>query len=249
MDGVSRLRALELYCGGGLVAAGLIAAGLDVVGVDVEPQPNYPGAFIRHDALTLDPRFLDTFPIIWASPPCLKDTVMHASARREEEAHGADETEHPDLIGPTQRMLDAWAARTGGKFTIENVPNTKRLRNPITLCGSMFGLGVTDRGVRFHLERHRKFETNWPLQPPGPCRHVKPVVGIYGEHARNRSARFGGRSTREAWSRPHRDIMAEAMGADPALSAPELSQGIPPAYAGYVAEQLIEHLELERRAA
>lgn len=236
------LRILDLYCGAGLVADGLKAVGFNPTGVDLEAQPSYPGPFLQHDATTLDPRFLDSFDAIWASPPCLRETSMRSAPNAKGDAH-------PELIGPTQRMLDAWAKRTGGLFVIENVANTKLLRDPIVLCGSMFGLGVTDRGQRFHLERHRKFEANWDLRPPGPCRHQKPVVGCYGGHARVRAASAGGRGTAEAWSRPHPEIMAEAMGVSRRLTGAEISQGIPPAYAEYIGLELMRALRERRRAA
>ena len=233
--------ALDLYCGAGLVADGLLAAGCAVVGVDLFPQPRFPGPFLQHDALSLDPRFLDMFRFIWASPPCLKDTVM-------KHAPGAKGDAHPDLIAPTRQVLQRWAARTGGKYVIENV-ETAPLLNPVTLCGSMFGLGVSDGGLRYHLERHRKFETNWPLAAPCACRHMKPVVGVYGGHARNRSKAHGGRSTRDPWTRSHPEIMAEAMGVERLLTGAEISQGIPPAYARFIAEQLQRHLNEQRIAA
>ena len=236
------LRVLDLYCGAGLVADGLLAAGCEVVGVDLLYQPSYPGQFLQHDALTLTDSFLDSFAAIWASPPCLRETVMRS-------APGAKGDEHPDLITPTQSMLDRWAARTGGKFIIENVANTRRLRDPVILCGSMFGLGVEDGRRRFHLERHRKFETNWPLAAPCACQHQQPVVGCYGAHARVRAASAGGRGTRDTWARPHREIMADAMGVRRRdLTAADISQGIPPAYSQYVVEQLLAHIE-ERAAA
>lgn len=223
---------LDLFCGAGLVARGLKKAGLVPVGVDLHPQKAYPGAFIQHDALTLDERFLDLFPFIWASPECLRETEMRS-------APGAKGLAHPDLITPTQKMLDAWAARTGGKFVIENVRNTKLLRNPVTLCGSMFDLGADDGGTRYHLERHRKFETNWTLFPPRPCAHQKPVVGVYGGHARVRARAAGGRSTKEPWTRPGVDIMHEAMGLEDRLTCEEISQGVPPVYAEYVAKEMV----------
>lgn len=234
--------ALDLYCGAGLVADGLIEMGLTVVGVDLTPQPAYPGAFLQHDALTLDARFLDLFQFIWASPPCLRETEMRSAPNAKGDAH-------PELITPTQRMLDAWAARTGGRFVIENVRNTKLLRNPVTLCGSMFKLGASDGGRWFNLERHRKFETNWPLSAPCACRHQQPVVGVYGGHARVRSAKAGGRGTKEPWTRPGVDIMHEAMDVDRRFTTAELSQGVPPAYSRYVAQRLLAHLGERDRAA
>lgn len=242
-------RILDLFCGAGLVHDGLKSVGFHVTGVDLSPQPAYPGPFLRHDATTLDPRFLDSFDAVWASPPCLKETELHASGRREQRAHGAEVTAHADLISPTQRMLDAWAKRTGGCFVIENVENTRLLRDPVTLCGSMFGLGVTDRGQRFHLERHRKFEANFTLAAPCGCRHQKPVVGCYGGHARVRAASAGGRGSAERWTRPHPEIMAEAMGLSRRLTGAEISQGIPPAYAEYIGLQMMRALRERRRAA
>lgn len=233
------MRILDLFCGAGLVADGLIAAGFDVVGVDIEAQPEYPSAFLRYDALALDDRFYRSFDAIWASPPCLKDTVLHNSARREQERHGVQVTEHLDLITPTQRLAD----RLGKPYVIENVANTKLLRDPITLCGSMFGLGATDNGQRFHLERHRKFEANWPLVPPAACNHQKPCVGVYGGHARVRAASAGGRGTREPWSRPGVDIMHEAMGMRRRVTSEMISQGIPPAYSEFIGRMLMAHLK------
>lgn len=236
------MRILDLFCGSGLVRDGLERAGFEVWGVDLLQHRAYPGPFLLHDALTLDDRFLDAFDAIWASPPCLRDTIM-------KHAPGAKGDAHPDLITPTQKMLDRWATRTGRPFVIENVENCDLLRDPIILCGSMFGLGVTDGGQRFHLERHRKFETNWPLFAPCSCRHLKPVVGIYGAHARNRSAKFGGRGTRDPWTRPHAAIMADAMGLERPLTAKAIGQGIPPAYSEWVGVQLRRHITGQRKAA
>lgn len=239
------MRILDLYCGAGLVADGLVAAGWEVVGVDIAPQPRYQGAFLQHNVLTLDPRFIRSFDALWASPPCLKDTELHASARREQAAHGGEVTVHADLITPTRPLLVA----SGLPYVIENVRNTKLLLNPVTLCGSMFNLGVEDGGVRYHLERHRKFETNWGLAAPAKCRHVKPCVGVYGGHARVRSKKFGGRGTKEPWTRSGAEIMREAMGLTRYLTVEEVGQGIPPAYSRYVGEKLVEHIEYQRWAA
>lgn len=233
---------LDGFCGVGLVYEGLYAAGWQPVGVDIEPMPEYPGPFLQADVLGLDDRFFAMFPALWFSPPCLKETELAASARREQARAGHAPTVHPDLITPTQRLVD----RLGKPYVIENVRNCKILRNPVTLCGSMFGLGADYEGHRYHLERHRKFETNWPLEPPTPCAHQKPVVGVYGGHARVRAASAGGRGTSEPWSH-HVPVMHEAMGMERQVPLEALGQGIPPAYARYVGEQLMMHLDVAAR--
>jgi DNA (cytosine-5)-methyltransferase 1 len=228
------LRILDLFCGAGLVADGLRLAGFVVVGVDLHPQPRYPGPFLQADATRLDVRFLGDFDAVWASPPCLRDTAMR-------HAPGAKGEDHPELIPATRRLLRA----SGLPYVIENVEGAA-LVDPVVLCGSMFGLGVTDGGARYHLQRHRKFETNWPLSAPGPCAHAKPVVGVYGGHARRRAASAGGRGTRDEWEGGHQRAMADAMGLRRRLTCAEISQGIPPAYAAWVGGQLAEHVWLQR---
>lgn len=222
------MKVLDLYCGAGLAAEGLRAAGCEVFGVDIEPQPHYPGAFLQHDALTLDPRLLVWFDAIWASPPCLRDTAMKY-------AKGAKGDAHPDLITPTRKMLRA----AGKPYVMENVERAPLL-DPVILCGSMFGLGLTVDGVRYHLKRHRKFETNWRLAAPRRCRHCKPVVTVLGGHARVRAASAGGRGTADFVGRAHRDVMGAAMGVCPTrrLTCGEISDGVPPAFATYVIEAL-----------
>lgn len=140
-----RLRALDLFCGGGGAGMGLHRAGFDVTGVDVESQPAYPFPFLRADATTID---FARFDLVWASPPCQAFT-----AYKRRYGHVA---ERPNLIPVMRDKLKAW----GGPWIIENVPGAP-LESPVTLCGSMFGLDV---------RRHRIFECSFGVTQP-KCRH------------------------------------------------------------------------------
>jgi DNA (cytosine-5)-methyltransferase 1 len=235
---MTRPRILDLFCGAGLVADGLKAAGWDVTGVDIEAQPRYQGPFLLADATKLDLRFVRSFDAVWASPPCLRDTAMR-------HAKGAKGLAHPELIPPTRRMLQ----ESGLPYVIENVEGAALL-DPVILCGSMFDLGVDVDGQRYHLRRHRKFETNWPL-PQLECIHKRPVVGVFGGHARVRAASAGGRGTADFVGHRHRLVMGRAMGIpdERPFTCNEISQGIPPTYAEFVGRQLLAHLARAKGAA
>lgn len=210
--------ALDLFCCAGGVAKGLTNAGWYVVGVDLKPQPNYPYAFVQADAMNLEFR---GFGLIWASPPCQGYTALrHAPGTK-----GA-----PRLIEPVRRKLE----RSKAKYVIENVEGAP-LVNPLKLCGSMFGLGA--QGCQ--LQRHRLFECNFHVPQP-PCQHdERPVIGVYGGHARKRSAKAGGRGTRDVWEGGHRAAASEAMGID-WMTLTEMSEAIPPAFAEHIGRAALE---------
>ena len=120
------MRALDLFCGAGGASMGLHRAGFDVVGVDIVPQKHYPFTFIQADALTFP---LDGFDFVWASPPCQFASVLTAQHRHK----------HSNLIPAIRERLQA----AGVPYLIENVAGARsHLRNPIMLCGSMFGLQI-----------------------------------------------------------------------------------------------------------
>ena len=219
-------RLLDLFCKAGGAARGYVDAGFDVVGADLEPQPRYPYAFLKIDVFDIDPRLLADFDGIHASPVCQGYSDLR---------HARGAKEHPLLISPTRAMLE----RTGKPYIIENVRAAAwDMRNPIKLSGDMFGLGA--QGCR--LLRERCFETNFPLGPL-PARAITnaPVIGIYGGHARRRSAKAGGRGTRDVWDGGHQAAASEAMGID-WMTLGELSEAIPPAYTRWLGERLMAHL-------
>ena len=161
-----RLSALDLFCGAGGVARGLMQAGFHVTGVDIEGQPNYCGdIFVQADALDyLATADLSRFDLIWTSPPCQKFTSMR---------HAPGTKIHLDLVAPTRELLQ----RSGKPWVIENVVGAPLVK-PTRLCGSMFGLRAPDGAG---LQRHRLFETSFPLAAPSPCRHGSGgTVGVYG---------------------------------------------------------------------
>lgn len=220
---------IDLFCGAGATSRGYELAGFDVIGVDLHPMKNYPYPFIQYDALRLDNRFLRKADAIHASPPCQAHTALRSAKHAKP---------HEDLIPPTRAMLIA----TGKPYVIENVEGAP-LIDPVCLCGSMFGLGAnTSDGTRYHLERHRLFETNWALTPSCECQHRQPVIGAYGAHVRNRSAEHGGRGTADFLGEDKPRLMRECMGIDYRQTMAEMSQAIPPAYTRYIGEGLMEFI-------
>ena len=119
-------------------------------------------------------------------------------------------------------------------WVIENVVGAP-LINPVTLCGSMFNLRAPDGA---QLRRHRLFETSgFPFMVPA-CRHSSPTIGVYGAHLRDRR-RPRGLSHLSGSNRPwaHGFI---AMGVPVgSMTLAELSEGIPPAFARFIAESFL----------
>lgn len=200
-----KLRALDLFSGAGGATRGLQMVGFHVTGVDIEPQPRYCGdAFFQADALTFD---LAGYDFIWASPPCQFGSVVTPKAHR---------AKHRNLIPAIRERLLA----TAKPYVIENVEGVRRhLRDPIKLCGSMFGL---------RCRRHRYFEcpSIWSLVPP--CKHdMRPLlVTTAGSNSR---ATGNFKTVKNA---------PLAYGID-WMTADELKEAIPPLYAEFLGRQIM----------
>jgi DNA (cytosine-5)-methyltransferase 1 len=216
----------DFMCCGGGAAKGYADAGFEVIGFDIEDQPKFPYTFYKWDVLKLDPDWIaEKADGIHASPPCKTHTTM----KRFSSKH------HIDLVPQTRELLIA----TGLPYIIENVPGAP-LRDPITLCGSSFGL---------YVRRHRLFESNFKLESL-ECRHAwqtatspgfwplayhsgepiatwSPVIGIFG------GGQGLGEGETELW-RKHMKIDW--------LSKKQMSQAIPPPYTEFLGRQLMEQM-------
>lgn len=209
---------LDLFCGAGGAALGYHRAGFDVIGVDIVPQPNYRFEFIHEDALYVARELVEDYrpDAIHASPPCQSFTAYR---RR---GNGVGDS-YANLIPETRELLET----TGLPYVIENVPGAP-LHDPITLCGSMFGLDV---------RRHRLFESNIPLTAP-PCDHSVWTERKYPGATNRPNGRF---TCEVGVYRIPLDVQRAAMGID-WMTLPELSEAIPPAFTQHIGAQLLAHI-------
>lgn len=207
-------RMLDLFCGAGGAGMGYHRAGFQVTGVDINPQKNYPFHFNQGDALEFLREYGHHFDAIHASPPCQRHSAMS-------NCRPGLADEYPDLIEPVRELLMGF----NKPWIIENVPGSP-LKDPITLCGQMFGL---------ELYRHRLFETNFDISEPEHPTHVMPaskaghwrpgtVMSISGHVAPMAKAR-------------------EVMGID-WCNREELAEAIPPDYTQYVGTRLLNVMKV-----
>ena len=212
-----RPRILDLYCGAGGASKGYEDAGFEVVGVDIAPQPHYPFRFVQQDAvrflrmLRMQTRNIWGFDAVHASPPC--QAFTHAQRIRQ--------NEHPDLIGPTRDLLE----EIGLPYVIENVPGAP-LKDPITLCGAMFGL---------RTYRHREFECSFPAKAPLHPDHTAKQTKMGRPPKPGEFMHIVGHF---AGVKEAREIMEIDW-----MTRNELKEAIPPAYTRWIGGRLMEYLD------
>ena len=184
-------------------------AGFEVVGVDINPQPRYPFEFVQGDALAYLMEYGHEFDAIHASPPCQAFT----------NAQKIMGNRHPDYLEAVRALLPA-----GVPYVIENVPGAP-LKDPIELCGAMFGL---------RTYRHRLFESNVALVAPEHPEHVVRTTKMGRAPRPGEFMHVVGNFSGVAAAR-------EAMGID-WMSRDGLRESIPPAYTEFIGAALVRHL-------
>lgn len=214
---------VDLCCKQGLASFGYYLAGFDIVGIDREPQPRYPFPFIQADLRDLDPDWLaENFDAAAGSPPCWDHSdLKHRTG-----------LSYEDFIPETRALFEA----SGLPHVIENVEGAP-LKNPLTLCGTMFD------GLR--VSRHRLFESNVPLYAPRPCPKKHPLHFTHDK----RKAHYGQLDERTAFVSVNGGGNCTKAAAEDAMGVPSgwatkdgLNQGVPPAYTRWIGRQLADHL-------
>lgn len=242
---MSAPRLLDLFARAQGTSVGYARAGFQVTASDIDPYHRHPevAEFFTADALEVldDVAFCRTFDMIAASPVC----KGYSSLRFRHQG-----VEYPQQIAPVLEKLE----RIGRPYVLENVESQAVRdaygREPVRLCGSMFGLGATCRdGEWRQLRRHRLFlPGNWEFSAPGPCAHERltggvygtggggpmtrgykfhPAIGVYG-HGSNGPGGKGYQGSKSEAS--------EAMGID-WMRQRDLSQAIPPRYTQHIGEE------------
>lgn len=203
-------RLLDLFCGAGGAAMGYYRAGFEIVGVDIEKQPHYPFEFHQADAFDFLEGHWKDFDVIHLSPPCQRFSVLTPEHSRKN---------HFDFFDKIYSLLDS----IGKPFIIENVPpSRKRMRNPILLCGSMFGLPIF---------RHRFFDTYPHIGLVPCCNHNFIPVLISGTPRRK------GFQLKDSTVEQKRLSMGIAW-----MSTRELDQAIPPDYTEFIGKRMLKIL-------
>ncbi len=211
---MAKLKLLDLFSCQGVCGKGFEDAGFEVTGVDLYPQPKHPGKFIQADAIEYLLENGHLYDYIHASPPCQE----HSTASMQFRILGKS---YPDLIAATRAALIS----VGKPWDIENVPNAP-LNNPVTLCGTMFGMP---------FYRHRLFETSWGFNQPLHMAHIAKNAKMGRAVKPGEFIQFVGHFSGVQYVRDLLDVQwADQYG---------LAQCVPPQYTKYIGEQYLKSIQ------
>lgn len=173
------LRVQDGFCGEGGIGMGYYRAARDlgfcptIVGTDTSSArlevydsmnglvdrcgPLLPFVAVQADALEYTAIYGGDFHLNHGSPTCTGYSRGTAAI--------------PDRAQRYDRLIATWrdvALTHDVPYVIENVNDARpELRDPLLLCGRMFGLTAEDTdGTLLTLDRHRLFETSVELRPP-----------------------------------------------------------------------------------
>jgi DNA (cytosine-5)-methyltransferase 1 len=229
------VKLLDLFCGEGGAAMGYHRAGFEVVGVDTSAArlAEYPFECHQGDAIEYVLAHGHHFDAIHASPPCTGYTRGTAAV--------------PDRLTRYDRLIGATRAAlvyVQKPYVIENVEDAKNeLREPVMLCGRMFGLAATDDdGEVVVLDRHRLFESPLLLMAPPHYPHDR-TVQVAGAYSGARRDKVEARTVRHGGYVPRNlEVLRRLLGT-PWMTEQGCFLSIPPEYTEYIGSQLIAHLE------
>jgi DNA (cytosine-5)-methyltransferase 1 len=245
----------DVYSGEGGATAGLMRAGFCVTAVDNDAnrlKHNPAHHKVHGDAIVFILTEGHRYLFLWNSPTCTGYSRGTAAI--------ADRLAKYDrLIAATR----AAAQTTGRPYVIENVEDAApELINPVMLCARSFGLVANDAdGEPLVMDRHRMFESNFPIAVPPHATHGdETVAGAYGGGRRAKvpkgtphfiSApmdRYAAKHERHGGYVPRsKAVLEQLLGID-WMTVKGLQLSIPPVYAEHIAGQLIAHIESERAA-
>lgn len=230
-----------VHVGDALAVLGALIAG------ELVPFTRRDGSVIRLGLADID--------AIHASPPCQGYTIATAG-------NPAARAKHVRLIAATRELL----VLTGKPWVIENVEHARsQMRDPILLCGRMFGLGATDEDdLPLVLDRHRLFESNVPLVAPAHPSHaldIRWVAGVYGGSRRAYRLpwedvaavaprdRHCARFVRHGGYVPRSKAVQQALLGIDWMTVKGMQESIPPAYSEFVGAQMLAHVARTTEAA
>jgi DNA (cytosine-5)-methyltransferase 1 len=232
---------IDGFCGEGAASMGYHQAGFRVVGGDISARvgKRYPFEFLQCDVIEALPELVRIYrPVaIVGSPPCQKRTrLRHVAGSKFDE------------------LVPAWreaVLATGLPYVIENTETDMTpeelgdaaLRDPLTLCGSMWLDEMTIDGLL--CKRHRLFEANFPLKAPAPdtCRDWPgKLINVHGGGGYRETQRPDG--SRNGHGNKASAPEARLLFDTPWMTAAGMNECVPPRYTKCVGDQLADYLAL-----